>query len=354
MAAVLSLASCNKDSVNRNGNDGPAGEGQLIVSISDGMMTKVAGDQSTNDKTIKNVQVFIFNKRTNQIDNAVSENVTSTTGQYTLQQAITCTYGEKEIWAIVNAPKNYVAEKIIKTVDDLKKTTVALSDNKTDALVMAGSKSVSFTAPTLSETIDVRRLVAAVVLKSVRNDMSVPAYHEKLAITGAYLMNVPSIQSFEEVLGSGNGILASSTESPTSNWSAFYAKATAENVKSLLTEGFTKTAIEYGSGKEYTAPHTFYTFSNDLNKVEGKDNKTDKSSVYLVVECEVDGVACVYPVLLPALENNNKYEVSLTIQHVGGDPAKPWEKIHFTTFTPTINVVGWNDGGNPVSVPETI
>lgn len=353
MAAVLSLVSCNKDSVNGNINAGTAGEGQLIVSISDGMMTKVAGDQSTNDKTIKNAQVFIFNKRTNQIDNAAYKTFASTSGSCTMD-ALTCTYGEKEIWAIVNAPKNYVAEGTIKTVDDLKKTTVVLSDNKTDALVMAGSKSVSFTAPTLAETIDVRRLVAAVVLKSVRNDMSVPAYREKLAITGAYLMNVPSIQSFEEVLGSGNGILASSTESPTSNWSAFYAKATAENVKDLLTDGFTKTNIEYGSGKEYTAPHTFYTYSNDFNKVEGKDNKTDKSSVYLVVECEVDGVACVYPVLLPALLNNNKYEVALTIQHVGGDPAKPWEKIHFTTFTPTINVVGWNEGGNPVSVPETI
>lgn len=317
------------------------GASLLTVTLDSGLGTKVSGDQGTNDKTIQNAQVFIFNTRTKQIDNAVYKDFTSTTGSCTMPD-IQCTFGEKEIWAIVNAPKDYVSGKVIKTIDDLKKTTVVLSDNKASALVMTGSMSKSLAAATETVTVNVERLVAAVVLKSVRNEMAVPAYRDKLTITGAYLMNVPSIQSLD------GAILASSAESATSNWSAFYGKSTATGVADLLTESISETSVPYEQA--HNALHTFYTFSSNFERVEGKNNKTDKSSVYLVVECKVDGVACVYPVLMPKLERNNRYEVSLTVKHVGGNPENPWEKINFATFKPSINIVGWDD----VSVTEVI
>lgn len=344
MAAVLSLVACNKQNISGMTPE-ISGEGELIVNLGEFVSTKVAGDQTSADKTIQNAQVFIFNTRTKQIDNVAYKEFSATTGECQMDP-LKCTFGEKKIWAIVNAPKNYTTDASIKTVEDLEKITVSLGDNAANKLIMTGTATKTFAAATETVTVNVERLVAAVVLKSVRNEMAVPAYRNAVKITGAYLMNVPSVQRLD------GAILASSADSPTSKWSAFYGKATAAPVNALLTEAISETSIAYEAA--HTALHTFYTFSSDYEKVEGKDDKTSKSSVYLVVECKVDGVACVYPVLLPKLVRNNKYEVSLTINHVGGDPAKPWPKVKFASFTPTIKVVGWNNGGAAVDVPETI
>lgn len=339
--AAVALSSCRKD-IQPDLVPSAQEISSLTVNVLGGTPTKASGSQAALDVTIKNAQVFVFNKRTGQVDNAEYRTFSSTTNSCTMPQ-MSCSFGEKEVWAVVNAPKDYVAEGTIKTLDDLKATTVLLSHNSLDALVMTGSavKSLSQATETLSLSVD--RLVAAVVLKSLRNEMGVPAYRDSFTLTGAYLMNVPAVQRLDGT------ILASGSESPVSGWNAFYAKAGADEPSDLLVEAITETAVAYETSHE--TPHTFYSFSNNHNKVAGTDSKTEKSSTYLVVECKVDGTACVYPVLLPQLERNKKYEVSLTVRHVGGDPSRPWDKIVFSAFTPSVTVSDW---GTPVAVTETI
>ena len=341
LGLVPALLSCTKN-LSPEQKTEIGGKALLSVTIGDNITTKVSGDQSMNDIVMHNAQVFVFNKRTGQIDNAVYKTYTGTSGSCELP-ALTCTFGSKEVWAIVNAPKDYVSEGVIKTLGDLKATTVQLSDNSESSLVMVGHCELEIKDPTEALTVQVNRLVAAVVLKSVKNEMVVPAYQNKLVITGAYLMNVPAVQRLDGSIQANDN-----SNSPTSSWNAFYKKAVSPEPVALLADAIPETSIAYGNS--YSDIHTFYSFSNSFVKTEAKSNLTDKSSTYLVVECKVDGVPCVYPVVLPDLIPNNKYYVDLVVQHVGGDPAKPWEKVHFCTFSSKVEIVNWTNQ----SVPETI
>ena len=340
VAASLLLASCAKE---QNSYEGPVDfKVSVTTPIQSSMIeTKAAGDQSTNDVTIKNMQVFVFDKATGQIDNCAYEVFSSPkTTSATLTNSISCTPGTKIIWALANWPEDLTtAGANVVTVADLKSRTAALSGNAVDALLMTGYKdNVTFNSPSLSETVSVSRLCAAVVVKSVINKMLVSAYQNNVAITGAFLMNVPAIQNVE------GSIVASSGSSPVSNWMAMYARPTSE----LLNESFAAVNIPYNT-PAHTTLHTFYTFANDYDAVLGDGSA--KSSTYLKVELNVNGTTYYYPVLMPALERNKKYEVTLTVNHISGitDPTD-WKLASANVLTPTISVSGWTTLG----IDETI
>lgn len=311
--------------------DAASGKVLLSVSIEDSAKksgTKVAGQSENAESTIRSIQVFVFNKTTGQVDNAIYKDGLNSAGSYTLDP-MQCTVGEREIWAIVNAPSDYTGT--ITALEALKTTSVNLSDNGTTSLIMVGSSSKLLAAGTDAITLPVSRLCAAVVLTKVENQLLVPAYRDKLQITGAYLMNAPALQKLD------GSVVSDSVES---KWNAWYGKAGASEAVPLLTEQISPVTIPYN--ESHIATHSFYTFANVLDMVEGTDAK-GRSSTYLVVECTVNGVACVYPVLLPALSANNKYNVSLTVNHVGGDPDYPWKRVRFSAFTPSIAVEAWTD-----------
>jgi len=339
-AATILACSCEKE---QEPYTGPV---DLTVTLSipthsAEITTKVSGDQSTNDVTIKNVQIFVFNKATGQIDNCVRQVFTpAKTSSATLSETLSCTQGTKEIWALVNWPSDLtLSSENVTTVAALKGKTVNLSDNAVDALLMTGSKTdVSLSSATAATSITVSRLCAAVVLKSVVNQMLVPAYRNRVSIIGAYLMNVPAVQN---VAGS---IVASSASSPANTWMGFYTRPTS----ALLNETFSAQSISYSS-PAHTTLHTFYSFANDYNKTVG--NGSGKSSTYLKAVLSIDGTTYYYPVVLPALERNKKYEVTLTVNHISGitDPKDP-NPASAVVLTPTISVSGWTT----VAVGETI
>ena len=64
----------------------------------------------------------------------------------------------------------------------------------------------------------------------------------------------------------------------------------------------------------------------------------------LVVEATVAGQECIYPIRLGELKSNFKYEVSLTLKHIGGDPSNPWKKVEFTDLGASIKVIDWTSG----------
>ena len=336
ISTLLSLVSCNQNSL------GPSGSSKkdvtkLSVRVGNVSATK-AGDQSANDVTINNVQVFIFNKDTGQLDNCKRETFSATVNSCQMSP-IECTVGEKEIWAIVNWPVDLTsAAANVVSLSDFKSRTAVLADNRLDNLLMSGCiESRALIAGTDAATVEVSRLCAAVVLTQVVNRMGVSAYRDKFQVVGAYLMNVPGIQRVD------GSILASGADCPKPTaWYAWYHKAQTSEPHELLSETFLPAPARTLAGEAYSVHHTFYSFANDYDKVEG--NVSDgglKSSTYLVVECTVDGVACVYPVLMPKLERNKKYNVKLTVNHVGGDPDQPWSKIQLTSFTPSISVASW-------------
>ena len=336
LSALVFLASCNKNGIEPKGAGSDTS--MLTVRVGNLSVTK-AGDQSTNDVTINSVQVFIFNKDTGQIDNCKKQYFSAAVNTCTLNP-IECTVGEKEIWAIVNWPEDLttVAANVV-SLNDFKSRTAKLSDNRLDNLMMSGNiESRTLAAGTDEATIEVSRLCAAVVLTRVTNHMEVAAYRDKFQVVGAYLMNVPGLQRVDGT------ILASGAECPAPDaWFAWYKKATTAEAQELLSETFLPLPPKTAFGESYSVHHTFYAFSNDHNYVEGGTSGGGlKSSTYLIVECTVDGVPCVYPVLMPTMVRNKKYNVKLTVNHVGGDPDQPWNKIQLTAFTPTITIASWD------------
>ena len=339
LLAISWLSSCQKTNEHSAGRqDSPV---ELTVDLT-GISTsssKVAGQTEAVEATIRSVQVFVFNSSTGQIDNAVYKGGLSASGNYTMDP-LKCTVGEKEIWAVVNAPANYVSSGAVRTAGDLKSIKVKLADNGSSALLMAGSATRTLAATTETVSISVARLCAAVVLKEVQNEFSIPAYADKFNIRGAYLMNAPAVQRLD------GSIPADSEDSV---WSAFYGKAVSPEAVDLLVESIGDENIPiHGS---HSRTHSFYTFANCYDGAEGNDASPHvKCSTYLIVECAVDGVPCIYPIVLPELEANNKYNVSLKVNHAGGDPEYPWRKVDFSSFSSGITVEPWTD----VQISETI
>lgn len=335
-ALLLGLSSCNQGGLEPTGAE--KGDNTLLTVRVGNLSVTKAGDQSTNDVTINNVQVFVFNKDTGQIDNCKRQTFSATVNSCEMNP-MECTVGEKEIWAIVNWPVDLTtAEANVTSLTDFKSRTATFADNRLDNLMMSGSiESKSLSAGTDAATIEVSRLCAAVVLTQVLNRMEVNAYRDKFQVVGAYLMNVPGIQRVD------GAIKASDAECPApASWYAWYKKATTAEPQELLSETFLPAPPKTPYGESYNVYHTFYTFANDYNYVEGSTaGGGQKSSTYLVVECTVDGVPCVYPVLMPTMVRNKKYNVKLTVNHVGGDPDQPWNKIQFSAFTSSISIASW-------------
>ena len=354
---ALCAVSCQKETVLDSittATGSSSGQTTLTISLSNiGLsgFTKVSGDQTSAESRISNVQVFIF-RPDGKLDASKYWNTTSAS-----LEPIQCSIGERSCWVVVNAPEDYTGT--VSVLSDLTSKKVVLADNtdsKGTKLIMVGNemkdssgKTVTkLTAGTMNVKVEVSRLVSAVSLVSFVNAMQTVAFQNNFYYRGAYLMNVPGIQSIDGT------VKASSTTKQ--NWYAWYAKASSGPV-SLLTET-PGSALKVEFGKNYTASvPTFYSFPSDIggdidnastknNRVEG-DGKDVLSSTYLIVEATVgsgaNAVDCVYPVLLPQLKPNKKYNVSLTVNHIGGDPEKPWEKIEFSDLKPVIEIADWDE-----------
>lgn len=349
-AMVASAASCERETSNFSSECV-----KLSLSFSDGAscataVTKAAGDASSRvsaEKNINNVQIFVFN-RDGSIDNCKRYTGGGSTDSWTMPEPMECTTGTKDVWAVVNAKTDYTSGGAVMDKASLLRQTVLLEDIDIDGnvsnLIMVGNsgeKEFSATGGTpLSFTIDVHRLVCAVTLEKVQNLIQNANYSDKVLVCGAFLMQAPGIQRID------GGIAASNTSYDYTCWYARHSKETGCNI---LTDSFAETPVAYGEGNAYTSRHTFYCFANDYGFGYGGDSSdavlndgTDKkSSTYLVVEAKINGSLYYYPVVLPKLEPNVKYGVSLTIEHLGS--RNPWEKVTFTDFKPAIRIEDWSE-----------
>lgn len=337
-AAVLSMASCQK-MFNATTSAQREGEScQLFVDFS-GAETKVPGLNDSFEKNIKDVQVFVFNKATGKIDASMHQPGLDANGTYTMTKSLNCTRGEREVWALVNAPVNHVdgdAANRISTIDQLKSVSTRLVDNKSDALVMVGSEVKTLAADTETVSVKVQRVCAAVVIQSIKNEMGVPAYQTegKVRITGAYLLNVPNSQRYDLT------VKASTLEK--ANWISPGQKSTAADEQKLTADSYPSGEQQLNYGSEFKNKSTFYAYPNDATAAPAAT--WTQCATVLVVEALVDGQPCIYPVRLGVLQNNHKYAVSLTLKHIGGDPDEPWKKVEFTNLGASITITDWSTG----------
>ena len=363
-AVLLTVDSCQKKEV-----DAPVieEEGTVEVSFSLDGMDATVGTRALDtslENSIKSVQIFVFRKggaQDGKVDNAVYVPLNTAVSSTYQVSPFKCTVGDREAWAVVNAPADYTQS--VTTLAELKAKTVKLSDNADDSgqkLVMVGNVMTKedgttvvtkFESGELKVKMKVARLVAGVRLAKVVNKMQVPSLQGSVSITGAYLMNVPGLQRLDGTLKA-----SSASDIVDANWYARNKKASDGPLVLLVQSAGSPVAVPYGD-TGIAPDYLFYTLPTDIGgplndktqRVESDGNKF-RTSTYLVVEAKVGDIDCVYPVLLPEMEANKKYSVSLEINHIGGDPQKPWEKIKFTDFGASISITDWTS----VDYPETI
>ena len=380
LAMVLSFGACNKNLNEGNLIAGPVApevkSGEVLLDISFGApMTKVAAQTETNEKSIQNIQIFVFRADTDSNGNPTGDygmveiaasagfptsaqygtptsDLGVTTGSYTFPDKIRCSTGMREVWAVINDTKDHTSgDDAVQTKAEFMALTHPLETSNPSKLLMIGrsnpegnSAVIQLNEGVQSVNIPVYRQVASVILENITNDMSSPAYQKPgcFRLENCYLINVPGKINFGKNFGvAGYGSAPSAFEE--ADWYARLAAETTVPRSAILYDNLSQELVEYGSS--HTVKHTFYAYPNDC--AASTDAAWSPRATLLVLEASIKyasgWVKYYYPVTLDGgLQSNKQYHVGLTIHRPGSlDPNKP---VTFSDMTPTITVSNWEDG----------
>lgn len=357
LAAVLltGFAACNKNTL----SDSAAvpGSGECILTARfDLPSTKVASQTLTNEKAIQNVQIFVFRAGeggdAGMLEIAASagfdQALDVTTGTYN-GITVKCSTGQREVWAVVNDAKDHTAgADAVQTKAEFLALTHELESSTPTKLLMIGrsnpdsqNPAITLTEGAVQVSIPVHRLAASVVLESVVNDFSSPAYQkaEIFRLEAAYLLDVPGRINFGET--------SEPSALPAEMWYARLAAETANPRAAILYDNLSQEMLNYG--QTHSVKHTFYAYPNNCSPSE--DAVFSPRATVLVLEASIKYASgwmkYYYPVTLQGgLLSNKQYHVNLTVHRPGStDPNKP---VTFNDLTPTITVSDW-DGGDTYS-----
>lgn len=341
---IAASVSCNKENANVPGDGRKVDVFVTIHGASVGDNTKVEYSSSRSDNEVKvnSLQVFAFNgQNLEAYTNSIVQGVDPVTSQPVIQAVVPATTGEREIWAVVNAPNL----STVTTLAGLKAATSSLADNSAAHFVMIGS-----TTQELSSTNDathpidiiVRRVVSRVSIKKISGDFKFTMSDARFSVQKIYLINVVGSQPYEIGGTTADGILSGST-----TWLNQLGYS-ASGASGLLYDEFASPFMVTNSAF-MTTQHDFYPYPNTYGVTRSAatltlDSPMGEGGVYttpfsprqtmLVIEgrfyenaSDLTGVLGYYPIDLPALQRNKCYvieEVTLS-RRPGTEPYKPIE-----------------------------
>ena len=323
-SAVAMLLSCeSKTEGLDNVADKQYADLQLTMLTDD---TKASGEGDDGDAVVSSYQVLIYDSSNKMLEVYATPDPTSNT--FTVQ----CTTGPKDIVVLANAPD--VSHVV--SYRDLLETHSYLTDNSIGNLVMEGKVSTTLSSLGTNVAVNLRRIVSKVVLTGINVDFENDAYDGMdFILKNVYMTNVSGSRTYLGYNGETEVWYNKNKRNDTNGEvdAMIYDKIDDVNLK---------------DSKEYTAQHHFYAYPNPkTNDIFTKD--WSPRPTRLVVEAELGGVLYYYPVLLPELNQNVKYYVSLNIVRPGAtSPEQDMDK-YAAEFT--VEVDGW-DG--PEDVTETI
>ena len=345
-ASVLSLAGCKKDG---KSVDTPVVESQavrLTVGIQ-GSKTKVTGvtsNSTASEAKVNSIEVLIFKDNGATLDGYAKVSADAQTPNPN-SVTVDCTAGEREIFAVVNAPVALHLELVSKKSDLLSK--VAVLANEISNFQMIGSTTANLKQDT-AINVDVYRHAARIVLKSIKNSLPNDTQAAAFTIKAVYLSNVAGTVDFGH--------------SASFNIQTWYNKRgyqPSNNLGSFTRDEVAAANGHIAKGASYSEPHYLYAMPNDSTDFMCKDAnyeayvnglsdeqlglaagasaadraaaisallaaKTDEAveasplpltwsprSTRLVILAEIDGVDYVYPIRLPVLQSNKSYEINV-------------------------------------------
>lgn len=273
--AAMAVFGCNEKDVDLAGAQ--TGERvQLTVTLPD-LATKTTGTPA--DAQVNDIQIFVFDK--NGIYEASSQAASSTL-------SLTCTTGEKQIVALVNAP----LESGVRNIAELRARTTDLKDCSADNIIMSGETTKTLTAST-TISMQVERLAARVAVAQVNAEFELEA-HKNLPfeLKAIYLINVAGERAY----------LDDNTPSKWYNDSRYDAAMSLPFLYDAVTDG------QVADGESYGTEHFFYCYPNET-----------ATKTRLVIEAEIGGYTYYYPLTLDEVAANTAYTYNLTITRLGSD-----------------------------------
>ena len=283
MCAVSLMTGCQK-----NDSDAALSDKKVRLEITVPVAeTKVV--TGVNETAIKNYQVFLFN------DKDVLEAYVS---QATPDISLDCTLGEKTVVVLTNAP----AVNDATTLASLQSKASTLSDNSADAFVMEGLVEVAIeTTEDVNIVVPVVRQVAKIELVNVTTDFELPEYEATpFSISAVYLINVPADKKYF------------GAEAP----EIWFNKSAYDpgDDNSLIYDDMNDVAVT--AGAQYSTRNALYCYPNPTQE-DAFETPWTARHTRLVVETVLGDETYYYPVTMPVIQQNKKYEVSLTITRPG-------------------------------------
>ena len=343
--AAMTLSACGKLA---GGENAPEREGYETLTINVG---GISADISTrgavtaangSDKTVANVQIFIFDSSGSTID--YRNNNTGTTYSRSLRAGESYT-----VAALVNGP-DAAAVKTASALEALALTLDAkgLSTTTPMAYAMYGKTGVaSLSSETKSVTVNVESLASRVRIAKITNNL--PSAMGSLTVKSVFLCNVKS-----QVKVGGTAVSA---------WYNDYGKLSDKGRDYTVYECSSVSLASAASTADSSFPHYFYTYPNDCTtpfkeslKGSSVSLSTTPQALWMTVcgTVTINGTVktCYWTVdvgsKVGGLAANSTYDVSLVISALGSDdPAVPTTS---ETAAVTVKVTGWQDGG---TVTET-
>ena len=255
---------------------------------------------------IKSYQVFLFNE-----NGVVEDYVNQASSDITLD----CTTGDKTVIVLANAPD--LGDVV--DMEMLSTKTSLLSDNAPDALVMEGRQNVKILSSDGAYiSVAVARKVARVELASLKLAIDMPQYNSlPFKVQSVYLINVPAEMPYFNYVES----------------SLWYNKSgyVQEDYNDLIYDDMED--FEITAETPYTAQNVFYCYPNKIPQ-DSFEAEWCPRNTRLVVEATLGDEKYYYPVKLPKLEHNMRYEVNLVITR----PGLPTPDSNFKKFDADFNI----------------
>lgn len=310
-ATIAAGNSCRKTAMTDFEN--PERKIDISVNISSGSQAvqSKATISEENEKAIQNVQVLVF-----RTDGCLDAYTSSDTGS---EIRVNCTAGKRHIYALVNA-KNVSG---IAKLDEFMALRSGLEDNSLENFVMFGSLSDVSLESGSSIGLEVERLAARVSIHNISVRFSSEAYRSsEFKIKSIYMINV-----------AGDIDLGRKTVPQTWHNPEKYIPGNADE---LLYENITDGIV--AEEKPYDKVSGFYVYPN-----AGRTDFAGVKVTRLVVETELDGKIYYYPISIPDIESNRKYEITrLTITRPGStNPDIPVTSLECSF---NISITDWKTG----------
>ena len=311
-AAVLTLctAACTLEKTDVS-SESRTSDRTVVLKVSVPCPVTKATD-SEGEETVGSLQVFVF-RPDGTLDASSSAEAS--------EVSVSCTAGQKKVVAVVNAPQL----SDIHDLTSLEQSVSLLSDNSKGRYVMYGKKDVDVVG-SVPVTVEVARLVARVSIHKITNAFTLEQYQDAtVELVRIFLLNAAGDVQY------GGG----------SQPSVWHNTLTLKNeVPGLLQSEGINEQIAYNTS--YSQPHYFYCYPNPT---EADSSEEDWSPRYsrLVVEISVDGQTYYYPVSVPGILGNHKYEITeLKITRLGSESPDIPVSVHEASFTVTVDP--WDDG----------